>query len=929
MVLQKQYDVLTISETWFNSTITNISVEIKGYQIFRLDRLGKTGAGVCAYVRHGLKSRVLKDLSGIGESGLHQLWLQIQNKKLRSVLLCIVYRPPDIGLSCLEDELMPAYLKALSQNKDIVLTGDANCDLLSENPKGVALRSFCASINAHQLIDKPTRVTVTSRSLLDVIMVSNKAIARESGVLELTISDHYLVYVVLDMKVPKPSPTYITTRSFKNYTADQFSSDIAHVPWGTVELMDSVDDRVDAFNTLFLTCLNNHAPIKTLRIKRKPNPAITVEIKERIKARNVLHTRARKSGSHRDWKAFTDLRREIKQSIRQAEQEYFMQQVITNKANTGSLWKTIRQALPNKSSQRPQYTRDTDVLANEFNRFFISVGQEAAKKSVELASHHGLQYNIPMPQGTPSLQQPSGVESCFVFQAVTPDDVRKVILGMPANKAPGFDKVPISVIKDCLEHILPTLTDLINNSFSSSVFPRAWKKGEVVPHLKEGDHEEANNNRPISLLPVLSKVAERIAMRQFNDYLMSHNRLTTHQSGNRSLHSTETLSLLVTDNIFRAIDSGQITAMVLIDLSKAFDSLCHSTLLSKLRLLGTSEKALLWFKSYLSDRQQCTRIGPSLSDPLTVTHGVPQGSILGPMLFTLYMNDLPTVTKFSNIESYVDDTKIYLSCASKDIHSCLHQVTQDLESIATWCCANHLLINPNKTKLVLFGTSQLVSKLSDVTVPFLGQQLIPVSSAKDLGVILDSSLTFSSHISSLSSSLLSSLCQISRVRHLFSKEALLIMINSLVFSKLFYCSTVWSGTYKQNIHKLQLIQNFAARILTDTRKYDHITPALKALGWLPIEEQLQLRDVIMMYKCVNNLAPAYLSCKLGKRSDSHAYNLRNSDHLNIPKCRTVAAQRGFFYRATKAWNTLSSETRTAQTITSFKKRAKAELRLNF
>lgn len=161
--------------------------------------------------------------------------------------------------------------------------------------------------------------------------------------------------------------------------------------------------------------------------------------------------------------------------------------------------------------------------------------------------------------------------------------------------------------------------------------------------------------------------------------------------------------------------------MVLIDLSKAFDSICHRTLLTKLKGLGASNEALNWFQSYLTNRMQSTRLGTSRSIELTVTHGVPQGSILGPLMFSLYVNDLPSVVKFSSVESYVDSTKVYLSCSSKNIDSSLAKVSEDLRLIASWCCTNKLLINPQKTKLILFGTKQLLSKLPDTRVPSIGR----------------------------------------------------------------------------------------------------------------------------------------------------------------------------------------------------------------
>ena len=246
-------------------------------------------------------------------------------------------------------------------------------------------------------------------------------------------------------------------------------------------------------------------------------------------------------------------------------------------------------------------------------------------------------------------------------------------------------------------------------------------------------------------------------------------------------------------HIFRAIDQQQLTAMVVIDLSKAFDSIRHSTLLLKLSSLGTSSQALKWFESYLTDRKQSTRLGTSLSDELTIPHGLPQGSILGPMLFNLYINDLPSAVKSSCTDSYVDDTKIYCSFSAKNMNSCLVKMTEDLRLIAGWCCSHQLLINPSKTKLIFFGTRQLLSRVSDIRVPFLDQELTPVSSVKDLGITLDSYVNFNDHVNTLTSSLLSMLCQISRVTHLFTKPVLLTILNSLMFSKLFYCFTVWAG----------------------------------------------------------------------------------------------------------------------------------------
>ena len=274
------------------------------------------------------------------------------------------------------------------------------------------------------------------------------------------------------------------------------------------------------------------------------------------------------------------------------------------------------------------------------------------------------------------------------------------------------------------------------------------KLAEVIPllkegELKEGDHEVASNNRPLSLLNTVSKICERAVLNQFNSYLTRNKRLSVQQSGNKKQHSTETLNLLITDHLLDAMDNKKLSAVILIYLSKAFDSISHSILLKKLSAIGVSQKTVKWFESYmyLTRRFQKVRIGSSLSAAPPITHGVPQGAILSPLLFCIY-NDLPTVTQSCDLNSFVDDSKISLSFSVKEVSDAKHKLETDLRLVAEWCCKNSLLINPEKTKFLLVGTRQLLNSLSDdMSLNFLNKTIVPVTSISDLGIILDRNLT--------------------------------------------------------------------------------------------------------------------------------------------------------------------------------------------
>ena len=916
-VVSNNFDIFTISETWLDSSVNNESIHIPGYTLYRQDRgPHKPGGGLCVYIKKNYKVSSLENVSSVSDNNFQQLWLKVQSRCYKSFVICTVYRPPSTPLNFIDD-LANSLIESLLSGLDVIILGDLNCNLLQDNAESRALNDFCSTFNLTQLINKPTRATENGESLIDVVMTTNEKLIASNDVLMSTISDHNLVYISLKLKKPRIKPCYVTIRSYTNYSADNFLRDLSYAPFHIISLFDDFNDQVDVFNELFLEVLSQHAPVKRVKIRSKPNPFITPEIRQLMRTRDQWRKLAGKTNDPFHWNGYRFFRQEVKREIRVAEKVHVRTQILDSNGNSNSIWKIINRCLPRKQQDSFMASEDPTGLANELNDFFTSVGSITAQKARDLSLHHGLNVNLDVP--TPLHISTDVSPELFVLHQVTENQVERVIRSLPSNKAPGMDKISSRILKDSLPSTLTTITHIVNNSFVTNTFARAWKTAEVTPILKCGNPDVPNNYRPISLLPIVSKVTERLVHGQLMEHLIRNNKLAAHQSGNRKLHSTETALLYVTDQLLQAMDNKKVSIMVLLDMSKAFDSIRHDILLSKLQNLDFSQGALDWFQSYLSNRQQCVRIGDAVSKVLPLEFGVPQGSILGPVLFTIYVNDLLSVPKRCLSASYVDDCKLYLSFSPAEFPTSILALNEDLTRISQWCCKNSPLINPDKTKVLAVGLPQLLKKLSSFSITLFDKEITPVPVVKDLGVLLDTRLSYNQHITEIASKCLFKLYQINRIKHLLDRKTLLLVINSFVFSKLQYCSTVWSNTSSSNIDKLQKVQNFAGRIILGLRKYDHISDGLRSLKWLPIREKLILNDATMMHKCINKLVPDYLADMFKSRSQVHNRQTRSSGALDIPLCRLSTGQRSFAFRGAKLWNSLNDNIKSLKCPRNFRR----------
>uniref|UniRef100_A0A3P9BKS9 Reverse transcriptase domain-containing protein n=3 Tax=Maylandia zebra TaxID=106582 RepID=A0A3P9BKS9_9CICH len=664
-----------------------------------------------------------------------------------------------------------------------------------------------------------------------------------------------------------------------------------------------------------LNVMDTIAPIKVKVIsgrKKSPWRNSTLVKNEKRECRKA-ERRWRKKNLQVHYDIYKEKLHNYNLQLRNARSSYFSDIITKNSHNARVLFSTVDR-LTNPPVSVAAELHST-MACNDFAKFFTEKIQKIRQAIGTSTADPG--YVLCPPKNC--------LNTMKQFQPINSKDLED-ILGQLNSSSCCLDVLPTSFFKKVSKTLESDLLQIVNFSLLSGVFPESLKTAVIKPILKKDnlDKTQMNNYRPISNLPFLSKIIEKAVSQQLSYFLKQNNCYDAFQSGFRQNHSTETALTKVFNDICLNTDSGKMSVLVLLDLSAAFDTVDHNILLKRLEnWTGLSGTVLNWFKTYVENRKYFVSIGNFTSEQTSITCGVPQGSILGPLLFNIYMLPLAQIINNNkiNYHSYADDTQIYITMSPGD-RGPVQALGKCIEEINDWLCHNFLQLNKNKTEVIVFGAKE---KRLQVTRELQSIHLKTTNQARNLGVVMDADLNLEKHIKTITKSAYYHLKNISRIKDLMSQQDLEKLVHAFIFSRLDYCNSIFTGLPKKSVRQLQLIQNSAARVLTKTKKVDHISPALRSLHWLPVRQRIDFKVLMLAYKALNGLGPKYINDLLTQYEPSRSLRSSGSGLLSVPRVRTRHGEAAFSFYAPYIWNKLPESLRSAETLSLFKSRLKTHL----
>ena len=762
-------------------------------------------------------------------------------------------------------------------------------------------------------ITLPTCITSHSATLTNHIMVrlpKNKIQCKfHSGNLLGDITDHLANFTLIDLNIKH--------QNYQPYIR-------LFTPNKMAKLNQNIDNKLHTNNVNLIyedffkdykILLDKYFPfVRLSRKKAKEKPWITDGIKASIKIRDKLFEEYHKNKSKENEDKWKLHRNKLLDIIRKSETAFYKEQITSQNNSCNQMWKLFGKILKNKHNttqvtklkfQDKTLTKPNDI-SEAFNNYFTNIGKKLANKFEE-QNPNNLSHNK-------YLNDP--ITNKIQLSSISPGEIIDIINNLEAKKSSGHDNIPVNFLKLTGESVSKSLAKIFNLSITTGVYPSLLKIAKVTPIFKKGNHLLPNNYRPISVLGHINKIYEKLLFSRLSTHFNQNNLLYKYQYGFREGHSTTHALVELTDSLKNSIDNGNYACGIFIDLSKAFDTVNHDILIDKLKNYGISDNAIELMKSYLEDRLQYVEINKTKSSLDKVTCGVPQGSVLGPLLFLIYINDLPNCCLTRKVRIFADDTVIFFEC---DDPNQLSVIIEDiLRHINDWFVANKLTMNIEKYNSCIFRSLKNKNKPIPESVPFNNYTMNRVPHIKYLGVFLDEHLSFTYHVNEVCKSLRKYFSIFYNIRRYLNKEHIKAIYYSMIYSKIQYGLLTFGLTTAKNIKKIQTLQNKLLKVLTNQKYRTPTNDLHNSLDILKVKDILTQGILCFVHKYVNKKLPNVFDNYFKKFNEIHNLNTRNKDKFIAPKHRTVLGSKTIKHMGAVKWNILNQKIKEIRNVKGFR-----------